>query len=86
LSLPSGFFPSSFPTRILCTPLPSPIRATCPAHLILLDFTTRTILCKEYRLLKSYSSTLPKGLRGLRKGETYLPKQQTELSYSLRDH
>jgi hypothetical protein len=24
-----------------------PIRATCPAHLILLDFTTRTILGKE---------------------------------------
>jgi hypothetical protein len=32
-----------------------PIRATCPAHLIRLDFTTRTLLGKEYR---SFSSSL----------------------------
>jgi len=31
---------------------PSPIRATCPAHLIL-DFITRTILGEEYRSLSS---------------------------------
>ena len=53
LVLPSGLFPSGFTTKILYTPLLSPIRATCLAYLILLDFITRTILGKEYRSLSS---------------------------------
>ena len=55
LGPPSGLFPYGFPTKTLHTPLSSPIRATYPAHPILLDFITRTILGEEYR---SFSSSL----------------------------
>ena len=44
-----------FPHQDAIHPLSSPIHATCPAHLILLDFITCTILGEEY---KSFSSSL----------------------------
>jgi len=50
LGLPSGLFPSGFPTKTLYTTHLSPIRVTC---YILLDFITCTILGEEYRSLSS---------------------------------
>ena len=55
LGLSNFLFPSGFPSNNLYIPFSSPIRATCPAQLILLDFITRTILGEEY---KSFSSLL----------------------------
>ena len=42
---PSLQFPHQDPIH----PFSSPIRATCPAHFILLDFITRTILGEQYK-------------------------------------
>ena len=53
LGLPSGLFPSGFSTKTPYTPLTTPIRATCPAHLALLDLITRTILGEQHRSLSS---------------------------------
>ena len=55
LGLPSGLLPSDFSTKILYTPLLSPIRDSRSAHVILFDLNTRTILGEVYR---SSSSSL----------------------------
>ena len=53
VGLPSGLFPSGFPTNTLYTHFLSPISATSPAYLILLDFITQTLLDEEYGSLSS---------------------------------
>jgi len=52
LGLPSGLFTSGFPTKALYSSLLSYTSATCPAHLILLDFITK-ILGEKYGTLSS---------------------------------
>jgi hypothetical protein len=53
LGLPSGLFPSGIPIKTLYTSLLCVLRATCSAHLILLDLIIRTIFGEEYRSLSS---------------------------------
>jgi len=53
LSLPCSFFHSRFLTITLYTALLSPLRATWPAQLILLDLISLIIFGKDYRSLNS---------------------------------
>jgi len=53
LGLPICLFSPGFLTNTMYKPLLSLICATCPAHLILLDFITRIILGEVYRNLGS---------------------------------
>jgi hypothetical protein len=55
LGLPSGLFPSGFPTNNLYTVLFSPIHTTWPAHLITPELINLIILGKEYKSCSSLS-------------------------------
>ena len=49
LILSSHLFPSGFSTNSLYATYLFPISATCPAHVIFLDFITQIIFGEEYR-------------------------------------
>ena len=56
-----NLFSSGFPYQDPIHPLSSPIRATCPTYLILLDFITRTILGEQYKSFELDEYTFQKG-------------------------
>jgi len=85
MGLPSGLFPSGFHTKTLYKPLLSPIRATWPAHLILLYLITRTIFGEQYRSLSfSLCSFLHSPVTSSLLGPNILLK--TPFSYTLSLH
>ena len=47
VALPSGLFPSGFPTKTLYTHLLSPLLAACPVNLIILDCITWILLVEN---------------------------------------
>jgi hypothetical protein len=49
LDLPSCLLPSGFPTKILYEFLTSPMFATCPAHLVYVDFVILLIFGQNYK-------------------------------------
>jgi hypothetical protein len=70
LGLPSGLFPSGFSTNILYAFIFSPIRATCPAHLTLLDLI----------ILKSYEAPHYADFSNLLSPDTHTTKRNVILS------
>ena len=65
LSVTSDIFPSGFSTKILYETALFPKLATCPVHLILLDFVTRMIF-RELQIMKTLVLRFPQWRSWLR--------------------
>jgi len=85
LGLPSGLFPSGFPTKTLHTPLLSPIRTACPSHLLIRISTSdwQIIIERISRFLEYIAVSL----------REYFPKfrrifilSSSQYSYHLQDY
>ena len=88
LILPIGLFPSGFLSTTQCTPLLSPIRARCPAHLIFLGLITRITFAEVYRscgssLCSLLHSLVTSSLVGLSIFLSTLFSNTVSLCYSL---
>jgi hypothetical protein len=59
LVLPSGLFPSGFPTKTMCTPLPFPIRAPFPIQNVQILSVSNTIKFHPLEKQTLYLSTHP---------------------------
>jgi len=85
LGLPSGLFPSDFPTKTLYMPLLSTIHAMCPTHHIILDLITQTILGEQYiSLSTSLCSFLHSPVTSSRLGPNILLNTLFSNTFSLR--